>query len=343
MLINLYVNDITNMKNYYSLLNSEWNSAIEQLFGDYLIYAPLKTSESIDYELIQNEDIPEIIYNTPKPTTPLKTFFLPIKENLTSETPDHKRIIIGTPNCDIHGLNILDEIYLDKDYIDYAYQSRRENTVLISSSCFETLEHCHCMTYGVKPFSKENTDISLSQMDKKIHLEILSEKGEKFISELKDITNISNSTESEVKIIELKQHKIENEIIANNTSLPDYKKTGKIVDQTNNKTWIKYSSNCVSCGACATICPTCTCFLLIDKPNFEKVRQLDACQYPGFERVAGGEDALGELTKRFKNRYLCKYVWKPQKFKSLVCTGCGRCIEACIGNINKNELFRELA
>ena len=39
---------------------------------------------------------------------------------------------------------------------------------------------------------------------------------------------------------------------------------------------------------------------------------MDGCQYPGFERVAGGEDALFELHNRFKNRYLCKYVWKPR-------------------------------
>jgi ferredoxin len=26
----------------------------------------------------------------------------------------------------------------------------------------------------------------------------------------------------------------------------------------------------------------------------------------------------------------------------MACTGCGRCIEACIGKINKNELFMEL-
>jgi ferredoxin len=69
---------------------------------------------------------------------------------------------------------------------------------------------------------------------------------------------------------------------------------------------------------------------------------MDACQYPGFERVAGGEDALFELPHRFKNRYMCKYVWKPQKFNAIACTGCGRCIEACIGKINKNELFMEL-
>jgi ferredoxin len=40
---------------------------------------------------------------------------------------------------------------------------------------------------------------------------------------------------------------------------------------------------------------------------------------------------------------MCKYVWKPQKFGSIACTGCGRCIEACLGKINKNELFNELA
>lgn len=332
------------MKNYYSLLDPDWNSAIDKLLTNYLIYAPIKFDNSIDYEIIDNESVSEIIYNIPKPTTPLKTLFLPVKESLTGDSnPDKKRIIIGTPNCDIQGLKILDEIYLDKDYVDLAYQKRRENTILISTSCFETKEHCHCMAYGIQPFSKDIADISLSHVGSKIHLEVLSEKGENFIKELKNLTNISNSPESEIKDIELKQSKVENKIIADNNGLPDYKKTGKIVENAGEEIWKKYSSNCVSCGACATICPTCTCFLLVDKPNFEKVRQLDACQYPGFERVAGGEDNLHQLPKRFRNRYFCKYVWKPQKFKSLACTGCGRCIEACIGKINKNELFRELA
>lgn len=338
------MNDVTDMKNYYSLLISDWEKAIGQLLEAYSIYAPVKNIDSIDYELINKEYIPEIIYNIPKPTTPLKTFFLPIKENLTSQGKlNSKRIIIGTPNCDIQGLGILDEIYLDKDYIDQAYKTKRDNTILISTSCFKTQEHCHCMTYGIKPYAKTIADISLSRVDQKIHLEVLSDKGETFIQELKNKTGISNSPESEINDIELKQSKIENQIIADNPGLPDYKKTGKIVEKASDEIWIKYSSTCVSCGACATICPTCTCFLLVDKPNFEKVRQLDACQYPGFERVAGGEDALGELPRRFKNRYFCKYVWKPQKFKSLACTGCGRCIEACIGKINKNELFREVA
>jgi ferredoxin len=128
-----------------------------------------------------------------------------------------------------------------------------------------------------------------------------------------------------------------------NKDLPDYETTGKLIKEGKTIIWEKHSVRCVSCGACTTACPTCTCFLLIDKPGFEKVKQLDTCQYPGFERVAGGEDSLHDLHVRFRNRYMCKYVWKPEKFKSLACTGCGRCIEGCIGKINKNEIFRELA
>jgi ferredoxin len=140
-----------------------------------------------------------------------------------------------------------------------------------------------------------------------------------------------------------KREAVKKQLKSRNGKLPDYKETGNIVQKAKEALWEKYAKTCVSCGACATICPTCTCFLLIDRPDFEKVRQVDACQYPGFEKTAGGEDPLGRKFVRFKNRYFCKYVWKPESFESIACTGCGRCIESCIGNINKNELFLELA
>jgi ferredoxin len=170
---------------------------------------------------------------------------------------------------------------------------------------------------------------------------IITEKGSDFINKIPSAAPLDNK--EILSTIEKEHLATESLLSTANKGLPDYKTTGKIVAEAKNETWKKYSSHCVSCGACATICPTCTCFLLIDKPGFEKVKQLDACQYPGFERVAGGEDALFELQNRFRNRYMCKYVWKPEKFKSLACTGCGRCIEACIGKINKNELFMEFA
>jgi len=75
--------------------------------------------------------------------------------------------------------------------------------------------------------------------------------------------------------------------------------------------------------------------------GFEKVRQLDSCQFPGFERIAAGEDPLRKKPARFRNRYLCKYVWKHERFNAQACTGCGRCIECCLGNINKNRFSQK--
>jgi ferredoxin len=327
---------------YRSIRKGDWDKTLEQLLLSHVVFASIANETGQDYELVKSSDIQNIIYNKPKPATSLKSFFLPMRENVTSAGSSEKqRIIIGIPNCDIEGLSLLDDIYLDNDFTDILYMEKRENTLLISSDCFGTQEHCHCLSYDIKPYSVRNADLSIISYDGKIIFRIISSKGEEFVSTIQGVELLED--ESILTAIEKEHHLTESKLNISNKGLPGYKQTGELVNRSKKEIWEKYSSHCVSCGGCTTICPTCTCFLLIDKPGFEKVKQLDTCQYPGFERVAGGEDALYELPHRFRNRYMCKYVWKPQKFNSLACTGCGRCIEACIGKINKNELFRELA
>lgn len=324
-----------------SIQKEDWDKALEQMLSSHNIFASVGNEFGQDYELIMPADIGKIIYNRPKPATSLKSFFLPVKENVTSDRSSEKqRIILGAPNCDIEGLALLDEIYLDADFNDPYYRHRRENTLLISSDCFGIQEHCHCLSYDIRPYSSRIADLAIISHDDKIIFRIISGKGEAFLKNLQ--FKVSDPDESTIRSVEKKSGETE-ELLRKTNHLPDYGKTGRLVAGSGEDVWAKYSAKCVSCGACTTICPTCTCFLLIDKPGFEKVKQMDACQYPGFERVAGGEDGLFELHHRFRNRYMCKYVWKPQKFSSRACTGCGRCIEACIGKINKNEIFRELA
>ena len=327
---------------YYSIRKEEWDKKLEKLILSHTVFASVNNEFGQDYELLRSPDIPNILYNKPKPTTSLKSFFLPVKENVTSERDSQKpRIIMGIPNCDIEGLNLLDDIYLDKDFTDIFYSDRRNGTLLISSDCFSIQEHCHCMSYDIKPFATRTADLAIAQINESIIFRILTGKGEEFIKEIASVVPVNDN--SIIDSIELKHRETEGLLKKSNKDLPDYQTTGRQIEKAKADIWEKYSAKCVSCGACTTICPTCTCFLLIDKPEFEKVKQLDACQYPGFERVAGGEDALHELSHRFRNRYMCKYLWKPKFFKSIACTGCGRCIETCIGKINKNELFRELA
>lgn len=327
---------------YLSIKKKEWDKAIEQLLLSYTIFAAVDNEFGIDYEMLCPSNINKISYNKAKPATSLKSFFLTVKENVTSDPSLKKqRIILGVPNCDIQGLKLLDEIYLDKNFNDIYFKERRENTILISFDCFEKQEHCHCTAYNIQPWSTADADLAVILIDNVIALRIITLRGKEFINQFSQVKALNDN--GIISSIEKAHNAAESLLIESNKGLPDYKSTGRIVKEAGNAIWKKYSAHCVSCGACATICPTCTCFLLIDKPGFEKIKQLDTCQYPGFEKVAGGEDPLFELPNRFRNRYMCKYVWKPEKFKSSACIGCGRCIEACIGKINKNELFIELA
>jgi sulfhydrogenase subunit beta (sulfur reductase) len=326
---------------HISIKKEEWDKVLEKLLISHTIFASVVNEFGQDYELIRPADIPSISYNKPKPATPLKSFFLPVKENVTSGRPYEKpRIIIGIPNCDIEALSLLDEIYLDELFPDIHYRERRENTLLISSDCIGIQEHCHCLSYSIKPYSTVIADLAVINLDGNMIFRIITGKGKEFMERIPE--TLSGVNQEIISAIEKEHNSTEALLTGVNKGLPDYETTGGLIKRAGENTWEKHSAHCVSCGACTTACPTCTCFLLIDKPGFEKIKQMDTCQYPGFERVAGGEDALHELPTRFKNRYMCKYVWKPVKFKSLACTGCGRCIEGCIGKINKNEIFREL-
>ena len=329
--------------NRIAIPKHEWDERLIQLLSSLDLYAPVENDFSCDYVKLDADTIPEIIYNKPKPVTPLKSFFLPVKENVTSSANEGLPVVlIGAPNCDVMALVFLDQIYLDQEYNDPAYGARRERTTIISFDCLSIQEHCHCTSYDIEPIGNKLSDISVVLVEGQVILSVFTSKGEAFVEQL-GVLVATSPEEHLLQTLQNKQREVGELLTKQNNKLPGYEETGKLIEASGNEPWLKYATDCVSCGACSAICPTCSCFLLIDRPGFEKVRQLDTCQYPGFERVAGGEDALGPLPDRFRNRYMCKYVWKPLKYELKACTGCGRCIETCIGQINKNELFMELS
>jgi sulfhydrogenase subunit beta (sulfur reductase) len=329
--------------NEISVPKHEWDEALVRLLSSFDVYAPIENEFCCDYVKLVADIVPQIVYNKPKPVTPLKNFFLPVKENVTSETSAPKPLVIlGIPNCDVMALALLDAIYLDKEYTDPAYKERRDHTTIVSSHCLSVQEHCHCTSYGINPVGNEHSDLSLALVGDQLLITIYSQKGEFFVESLGIVVSRTPDKEQTQTLNKL-QKNVLTLLKEQNKEFPDHHLTGKLISEASDQIWNQYASSCVSCGACSAICPTCSCFLLIDKPGFQKIRQLDTCQYPGFERVAGGEDALSALSERFRNRFMCKYVWKPEQYQTQSCTGCGRCIEACIGQINKNELIVELS
>lgn len=326
-----------------SVSRSQWDEHLEQLLSSHDMVAPLISQEHLDYHHVEIGDIREIVYCRAKPVSPLKAFFLPVKENVTEDPgPSKPLIILGAPACDVAALALLDAIYLDEDFPDPSYARRRVNSILISTDCHSIQEHCHCTSYGIEPGNCTGADLSLATAGEHMLVRTHSPKGDKLL-EAMGILVPENPTEELKDKTTYKLNRVKEQLQEQNIHLPDYESTGKLIAAASGKTWLDFSASCVSCGACSAICPSCTCFLLIDRPGFEKVRQLDTCQHPGFERVAGGEDPLHLLADRFRNRYMCKYVWRPEQHGLHACTGCGRCTETCIGQIDKNELILSLS
>jgi heterodisulfide reductase subunit C len=109
--------------------------------------------------------------------------------------------------------------------------------------------------------------------------------------------------------------------------------------------WKKHVETCVECGACTHACPTCHCYFLDDitRAEFVKLRGWDSCQYSGYAVTAGGGTPRPRLVERFRNRYLCKFKYLFDNYGMYGCTGCGRCIEGCQGQIDMRAALRDLA
>jgi ferredoxin len=58
--------------------------------------------------------------------------------------------------------------------------------------------------------------------------------------------------------------------------------------------------------------------------------------------VAGGVNPRKKLLERLRNRFIKKFYFFPTLIGTFGCTGCGRCVEACLGNIDIRKVLREL-
>ena len=118
-----------------------------------------------------------------------------------------------------------------------------------------------------------------------------------------------------------------------------------IEDKTGALEWKSGAFNCVQCGACNASCPTCVCFLLEDfssRVSFSKAKIWDYCLYQSYAKMASGVSPRSLLWERYANRLLCKYKYMVKNFGIVGCTGCGRCISACPGKIDKRKILEEV-
>lgn len=343
----------TEKSSSYFLKSDKVPDFLKVLAADFSVYVPRKINETIHYGLFDPDrgEKEGIIFGGIRATEPLKSFFFPAQEKLGTyfgggkEEEEKPLAIAGAKSCDLHSLKIFDLIFGEGDFLDPTYVARREKSLIVASDCSSFAETCFCLLVDVNPYPEKGFDIGLSEVDGGFVVAAGTEKGRKIME--KNSGLFSSAEAEKIQEVERRRKKVKEEL---EQALKEYqiKVPWHELLRKNfaSPVWKETTKTCVECGGCVLSCPTCYCFLLSDeqkKGGFERKRTWDSCQYAGFARVAGGANPRKKLAERLRHRYLHKFDYLKESYDLYACTGCGRCIAACMGKIDMRKVFVDLA
>jgi len=298
-----------------------------------LLYMPVKSSR-------------EIAWGFSRPVMSIKEVFFPPTERLLSiqksggqvtvnETlPEGETVIFGARPCDARGVKVLDALFLETGAVDPYYARHRQNTTLIGLACREMGPTCFCTTLDGAPDDNRDMDVMLYEVEGGYAVEAVTEKGKTLLQTI----NMGQKTANKPVSIVHQPFDIPH---PQSISWPAH---------FGDEYWTRMSERCLSCRACAYVCPTCRCFAIRDEAltspgQYERIRCWDSCEGENYRRIAGGHRQRAEKGERVRNRFFCKFHYYPEQYglgEMPACTGCGRCIDVCPVNVDITEVLMDL-
>ncbi len=337
----------------YFISEDRWQSLLQSLSQSSHLYYPDRDEEDYHLSLSGKEGLPGVPFNRYRCVQSLKSLLFEPRldvgayfhEGRDDKKPEGDSVVVGAKACDIHSLAVLDFVFLG-EVNDPIYLVNRERTLIVSSDCTDFKDVCFCVLVGGKPYAESGYDLNLSPVEGGFVVGVGSKKGERVVERYRDYFEEPSMEQLEQVVAARKD--ITERLLEHQRKL-NYlwgDRTKELLERTyESDVWKQEAERCVECGACNFVCPTCHCFLLSDhgRQTFRRVRNWDSCQYRGFARVGGGANPRPELYQRLRNRYEKKFDFCQTVMGVNGCTGCGRCVEACIGKIDMREVLKSLS
>lgn len=308
------------------------------------------TRQRMEYRYVTSSA--ELSLGEALPRRSLKEFFLPPTEPLLrwhetkagvtiDEVPTRfpRQVILGCYPCDAAAVAAVDRV-MNWDYKDELWNGRREATTVVSLACPGGDASCFCSVAGIAPDATQGSDALLIPEGDGYRFETVTPKGETLVAGNPSLFRPAGPDGT------LTYRKNALESIQGNlkADLPAVKKWLDL--HFDDGFWAKVALNCHGCGACASLCPTCHCFDIVDEPDGlgtgVRRRNWDTCQTAKFTVHASGHNPRPTQNNRMRQRILHKFDIYPTRFGVLLCTGCGRCARGCGGGMNLPEVLAEI-
>lgn len=332
----------------YYVSSERMDKIIDELKKEYKIYAPKRfenrgwkpNTDLIRYAEINS--VSEIVYDEKSDFSP-KEVFHPISQTLLyftedkcieSSIDDSKNIILFARPCDINGIKRLDTIFLKNgDKEDNYYKRLRDKIKIFMMECRKGWDNCFCVSMGSN--RTDNYSAAVRFEDNGLLIEVKDEEFKKYFSG-------ETSRDFTPEFVQQNQTKVK---------LPKIDNIDLLRKVYNLKLWDSFNTKCISCGACNTVCGTCSCFDTTDiiynetSRRGERRRVWSSCMLEEFTTMAGGHKVRETAGKRMRFKTLHKVYDYNARFGGTehMCVGCGRCSRRCPEEISFSDTINSLS
>jgi NAD(P)H-flavin reductase/formate hydrogenlyase subunit 6/NADH:ubiquinone oxidoreductase subunit I len=337
------------------LLKEDFEQFVNSLINDESLRVIGVKSKGDKFAFGHLDSVSELRLNYDVTILPPKKYFFPQRETLVTynvangfsgkDPADLKpTVILGVHPYDIAALLHMDEIFRETKSDPYYFEKRKSSIIIginiqnMSKWCFAPQMGTATIDYGY--------DLMLTDLGNRYAINIGSQKGEQLLD--KYAQNVTDALARDVQAVGQKKQ----EII--NMSQQKFDFPTELIPEILSKTydysgfWEEHSKNCLACGSCVLVCPTCYCFDVKDDPNLsldsgERVRTWDGCLLEDFAKIASGENFRPTRPTRYRHRYFKKGKYLFDRFGFVSCVGCGRCSSNCLPDIaNPVNLFNDM-
>ena len=303
--------------------------------GKDFVFEPLAQPPDVRLDYVTTILPPKKFFHAPLQTL----FFFGEGEVKAAAEEEGIRVLFGVHPCDVNALRILDVVYT-KEFPDPYYQKNRERTLIVALNCNQPGENCFCASLGTGPELEEGYDLLLTDLGESYLIEAGSKAGEELL-EVAELPPAPRFLKVE------KAKRMEAARAAFKKGLPHGGLEELLLKNFTHPLWEELKEQCLACGSCTMVCPTCFCYSVKDVvelslTNGRRERVWDSCMLLAYAAVALGGNFRKEREARLKHRLLHKLIYYRPQFGTLGCVGCGRCVTNCPVKIDPTAVVAKL-
>jgi ferredoxin len=258
--------------------------------------------------------------------------------------------VIGARSCDLHALAIQDRVFLGNQYVDSAYQARRESLFVVAVNCRRAAATCFCHSMNTGPACTFGFDLALTELDDRFMVEIASQRGDEVIAAAESTPCSQPEVDEARRLPLLLKQKMEARSKGPSAAAPG-EPAGRFLDTTgirdllmNNlehPRWSQVAERCLACANCTMVCPTCFCSSVEEVTDLggdlvSRERSWASCFTAEHSKMSSGT-VRKSTASRYRQWLTHKLATWIDQFDTSGCVGCGRCITWCPVGIDLTE------